>query len=127
MIATVSTLFVVPVMYALLRKDAPIGYDKSIEDEEHEGEKKDGEKKEGKDGAAPTLWIIGALILAVLLLTFFVGYLPQHRRERALQEEASAEAKALPSLTFVMAKSPPEADLFLPGNIEAITEAPILV
>jgi multidrug efflux pump subunit AcrB len=39
LVATVSTLFVVPICYALLRKEAPIDYDKRIEDEEHEGEK----------------------------------------------------------------------------------------
>lgn len=37
-IATFATLFVVPIMYTYLRKEAPIDYDKRIEDEEHEGE-----------------------------------------------------------------------------------------
>jgi hypothetical protein len=60
---------------------------------------------------------MAAIVIAVLLLAFFVGYLPQHRREKALQEEARAEAKALPALTFVVAKkSPADADLFCPGT-----------
>ncbi len=38
MIATFSTLFVVPIIYSYMRTDPPIDYDKQIEDEEHEGE-----------------------------------------------------------------------------------------
>ncbi|HEY3740739.1 MAG TPA: efflux RND transporter permease subunit, partial [Bryobacteraceae bacterium] len=37
-IATISTLFIVPITYSMLRGDAPVDYDKKIEDEEHEGE-----------------------------------------------------------------------------------------
>src|SRR5581483_9743591 len=39
-VATFSTLFVVPIIYTYLRKEAPIDYDKRIEEEEHEGEEK---------------------------------------------------------------------------------------
>ena len=38
LIATFSTLFVVPIIYTYMRKEAPIDYDKRIDDEEHEGE-----------------------------------------------------------------------------------------
>jgi len=48
LVATISTLFIVPIMYSLLRKEAPLDYDKKIEEEEHEGEKKD-----NQGGAAP--------------------------------------------------------------------------
>jgi multidrug efflux pump subunit AcrB len=37
-LATFSTLFVVPIIYTYLRKDAPVDYDSIIEKEEHEGE-----------------------------------------------------------------------------------------
>ncbi len=37
MFATVGTLFIVPVIYSLLKKQAPIDYTKEIEDEYHEG------------------------------------------------------------------------------------------
>jgi multidrug efflux pump subunit AcrB len=39
-LATVSTLFIVPITYTYLRKEAPIDYDKEIEEEEHEGDGK---------------------------------------------------------------------------------------
>jgi multidrug efflux pump subunit AcrB len=44
-VATFSTLFVVPTMYTLLRKKAPVDMDKRIEEEEHEGE----DRKEGQN------------------------------------------------------------------------------
>jgi multidrug efflux pump subunit AcrB len=36
MLATVTTLFVVPIVYSLVRHDAPIDFDKKIEEEEQE-------------------------------------------------------------------------------------------
>ena len=36
-VATISTLFMVPVMYSIIRKKAPVDLDKIIDDEEHEG------------------------------------------------------------------------------------------
>jgi H+/gluconate symporter-like permease len=39
LIATFSTLFIVPIAYTLLRKTPPVDQDKKIEDEEHEGER----------------------------------------------------------------------------------------
>jgi len=52
LIATISTLVVVPVVYSLLRKEAPIDYDKKIDEETHEDEKDDkgGRKKDKKEG-----------------------------------------------------------------------------
>jgi Cu/Ag efflux pump CusA len=37
-VATVTTLFVVPIVYSLLRKRKPVDYDQQIFFEEHEGE-----------------------------------------------------------------------------------------
>ncbi len=54
LIATISTLVVVPVVYSLLRKEAPIDYDKKIDEETHEDEKDDkgSRKKDKKEGEA---------------------------------------------------------------------------
>jgi multidrug efflux pump subunit AcrB len=51
MVATFSTLFVVPLVYSLLRKKAPVDYDKRIEDEEHE---EDHSQKDGQNPAPQT-------------------------------------------------------------------------
>jgi multidrug efflux pump subunit AcrB len=38
-LATISTLFIVPIFYTLLRKKTPVDFDRRIDEEEHEGEK----------------------------------------------------------------------------------------
>jgi multidrug efflux pump subunit AcrB len=43
-IATISTLFLVPIVYTFLRKQPPIDFDKRIEEEKHEGENHAGEQ-----------------------------------------------------------------------------------
>jgi multidrug efflux pump subunit AcrB len=45
LVATVTTLFIVPIVYTLLRKEAPIDLDKRIEEEQHEGEDDGGGKE----------------------------------------------------------------------------------
>src|ERR1700734_1537521 len=52
-----------------------------------------------------TLWLIGAALLAVLVIAFFVGWLPHHNREKKLQKEAQEEANALPQVNYVLAQS----------------------
>jgi multidrug efflux pump subunit AcrB len=47
LVATFSTLFIVPIIYSLLRKKAPIDMDKRIEEEEHEGEDRGGNQQSG--------------------------------------------------------------------------------
>ena len=37
LLATLTTLFVVPIVYSLLRKEVPIDYDRRIAEEEAEG------------------------------------------------------------------------------------------
>ena len=36
LLATVTTLFMVPIVYSLLRKNPPVDFDRKIEEEEHE-------------------------------------------------------------------------------------------
>ncbi|HEY3740740.1 MAG TPA: efflux RND transporter periplasmic adaptor subunit [Bryobacteraceae bacterium] len=85
-------------------------------------------KKDQPEKPKPrTLWIIAGIIVVLLLLAFFIGYLPAHRRNAQLKEEAQAEAKALPVVAFVKAEAAtPSSQLLLPGNMQPVTEAPIL-
>src|ERR1700678_275828 len=39
LVATISTLFVVPIVYTMVRKKVPVDFDQRIEEEQHEGEK----------------------------------------------------------------------------------------
>ena len=67
------------------------------------------------------------LVAAIFLVAFFLGYIPHHRRDLQITAEASARNDALPDVTVVAAKlASAMGDLVLPGNIQAVTEAPIL-
>jgi len=67
------------------------------------------------------------LVAAVFLAAFFLGYIPHHRRDLQVIAEASAQNDSLPDASVVVAKTASSiGDLVLPGNIQAVTEAPIL-
>jgi RND family efflux transporter MFP subunit len=67
------------------------------------------------------------LAAAIFLAAFFGGYIPHHRRDMQITAEASAANESLPEVTVVAAKKGSTiGDLVLPGNIQAVTEAPIL-
>jgi multidrug efflux pump subunit AcrB len=53
--ATLGTLFLVPTIYSLLRKETPVDYSKEIDEEEHEGENQQQGSQQGNQqpGAAP--------------------------------------------------------------------------
>ncbi|MGA2214886.1 MAG: efflux RND transporter periplasmic adaptor subunit [Bryobacteraceae bacterium] len=68
-----------------------------------------------------------ALAAAVFVAAFLGGYIPHHRRDMQVIAEANAQNDALPDVTVVAARiASSMGDLVLPGNIQAVTEAPIL-
>ena len=80
--------------------------------------------------AAPSrraLWLL-ALVLAVLIVIGFLkGYIPHRRNEATLAAEAGTASKELPTVTVVgVERSATTGTLVLPGNIEPVTEAPVL-
>jgi RND family efflux transporter MFP subunit len=92
----------------------------------HEQHPEGGHKKRGRPSAA-TLWILA--IVAVLILTgaFFAGYLPESSRQTALAKEAKDDTLALPPVNVaIVEQAPGKSQLVLPGNIQAVTEAPVL-
>src|SRR5947209_4191648 len=48
-----------------------------------------------------TLWLLGLVVLALLVAGFFLGWVPRHRRETKIREEARQEAGALPQLNYI--------------------------
>ena len=68
------------------------------------------------------------LMAAVIFATaFFLGYIPHHRRDMQVIAESTAETESLPDVSVVTAKLGSEmGELVLPGNIQAVTEAPIV-
>ena len=69
-----------------------------------------------------------ALLMAVLIVVgFFVGYLPRQRREAVLAAESKESGQSLPVVNVSrVTRSSGKSNLVLPANIQAVTEAPIL-
>src|ERR1051326_5906648 len=77
--------------------------------------------------SAATLLLIAVAIVALVVVGFFAGYLPRQKREQVLAAESKDAARALPLVMFsAVERSATNSELVLPGNIQAVTEAPIL-
>ena len=77
--------------------------------------------------SAVTIWalVLGAIILIVV--AFFAGYIPLQKRNAAIGAQAQEFDQALPRVEVIeVGASSKVSELQLPGNIEAVTEAPIL-
>ena len=74
-----------------------------------------------------TIIAIGLSVVLLFLVAFFAGYLPLHARTTLITNEAADREKSLPRVEVVtVGHSSKESALQLPGNIQAVTEAPIL-
>lgn len=91
----------------------------------------------GYDSAGPPaqFWkpsgiTIVALVLAIVILffiAFLAGYGPWQKRNLTIMAESHEQARALPRVDVVRAmRATSDTGLKLPGNIQALTEAPIL-
>src|ERR1019366_3371739 len=69
-----------------------------------------------------------ALLLVVLVVAgFFAGYLPRRRRESVLAAEPKIAVDTLPVVNVQTVKrAEAKSSLVLPGNIQAVMEAPVL-
>jgi len=77
--------------------------------------------------SSTTLWSIFLGVTVLILLAFFAGYIPLHQRQTLIRQQALEQQQALPRMEVIqVGLSSRKSDLELPGNIEAITEAPIL-
>ena len=74
-----------------------------------------------------TLAVLISLVLALVVAGYFLGYLPRQQREMALAQESKAGGEALPVVNVALVeRSLAKGNLVLAGNIEAVTEAPVL-
>ena len=77
--------------------------------------------------SALTIWalFLGAIVLIVV--AFFAGYIPLQKRNAVIGSQAQEQEQALPRVEVIeVGRSSGMSELQLPGNIEAVTEAPIL-
>jgi RND family efflux transporter MFP subunit len=85
-------------------------------------------QKPARRGPSTASLIVFAVIAIIVIVAgFFVGYLPRQRREDVLAAEARETTRSLPLVNFaVVTKSSTKGRLVLPGNIQAVTEGPIV-
>jgi RND family efflux transporter MFP subunit len=73
------------------------------------------------------LVLIGLLVVVAAVGAFFTGFIPHQRRQAALVAEEKTEEETAPVVNVTpVERSSGNSQLVLPGNIQAITEAPIL-
>jgi RND family efflux transporter MFP subunit len=73
------------------------------------------------------LVLIALVLVALVVVGFFAGYLPRQRRESVLASESKAGSESLPVVNVrKIRRSDAKSSLVLPGNIQAVTEAPVL-
>jgi len=74
-----------------------------------------------------TFVVVVLLVLALLTAGYFFGYVPRQTRENTLVQEAADTGKAMPVVSVAsVEQSQSKGNLVLAGNIEAVTEAPVL-
>ena len=77
--------------------------------------------------SSTTLWSICLGVIVLIVIGFLAGYIPLQRRQNLIRNQALEQEQALPRMEVIeVGASSPKSELELPGNIQAITEAPIL-
>jgi len=74
-----------------------------------------------------TIWGIFLAATVGIAIAFFAGYIPLEKRRAVVLTEAKEEQEALPRVEVMkVGRSTRQSGLRLPGNIQPITEAPVL-
>jgi multidrug efflux pump subunit AcrA (membrane-fusion protein) len=74
-----------------------------------------------------TMWSIFLAMIVLIVLAFFAGYIPLQKRMALIRTEAQERGQALPRAEVILVgRTSSNSELELPGNIQAVTEAPIL-
>ena len=77
--------------------------------------------------AGVTIWSIVFIAAVLFVVAFLAGYMPLQKRRALIISEAQQQEAALPRVEVVEVwRSSRSSEMELPGNIQAITEAPIL-
>ena len=77
--------------------------------------------------SATTIWAIFLAAIVLVVVAFFAGYLPLRRQRDIIAAETRDQDRALPRVEVIeVARSSDKKGIELPGNVQAITEAPIL-
>ncbi|HZP00867.1 MAG TPA: efflux RND transporter periplasmic adaptor subunit [Terriglobia bacterium] len=83
-------------------------------------------RQEGPEKRRRRLLLGIALAGATTLLLFLIGYLPRIQRQRELELALQKRRESLPVVNVSRARrAPATSDLLLPGEVQAMTDAPI--
>jgi RND family efflux transporter MFP subunit len=99
---------------------------------EHKDQTRQGSEHSGPGGSlwhpsGAVIWGISLVAALAVVAAFFAGYIPLQARNTLIRSEASEQATALPRVDVIqVGRASTMSELDLPGNIQAITEAPIL-
>src|SRR4029077_10536795 len=74
-----------------------------------------------------TIWSIFLVVVMIIAVAFLSGYIPLQKRRAVIAGEAHEQERSLPRVEVIEPRrATGKSTLQLPGNIQAITEAPIL-
>jgi len=74
-----------------------------------------------------TIWSIFLAAAILIAVAFLSGYIPLQKRRAVIASETHEQERALPRVEVIqVGRSADKSELELPGNIQAITEAPLL-
>jgi RND family efflux transporter MFP subunit len=77
--------------------------------------------------SALTIWSIFLTAIVLFVVAFLAGYVPLQKRNNLVRSEAQQQEQTLPRVEVIqVGRSSHNSELQLPGNVQAITEAPIL-
>lgn len=103
---------------------------------ENEALRRQLQEQQAEHGNSPAgVWRPSALTITVIVLVltlaivgaFFAGYIPLQKRQALIRSEARDLEQSLPRVEVIaVGRSSRQSELVLPGNIQAVTEAPIL-
>ncbi len=69
-------------------------------------------------------FVIAAIVVVVALLFVFLGWLPRHKRQETIDQQATQRSNALPRVQVLkVARAPSASELMIPGTTQAYTEA----
>ena len=77
--------------------------------------------------SAITIWAIFLSVVVLVVIAFISGYIPLAKQRDVIADEAREKERALQRVEVVeVQRSSDKSAIELPGNVQAITEAPIL-
>ena len=73
------------------------------------------------------MWCLFLAAAVFLILAFLTGYIPLEKRRKLIRAESHQQEQALPRVEVIqVGRSSRNSEMEFPGNIQAITEAPVL-